>query len=106
VAHSNINITYENNYNTKVNDLKFLGLNINDTLTWNSAIETILHKLSSACFAMKLIKPLISQQMLKAMYYSQFQSIILYGLMFCGNSAHSASDFRMQKRIIRIMTGK
>jgi hypothetical protein len=26
--------------------------------------------------------------------------------MFCGNSAHSASDFRMQKRIIRIMTGK
>ena len=70
VAHSNINITYENNYNTKVNDLKFLGLNINDTLTWNSHIETILHKLSSACLAMKSIKPLISQLMLKAIYYS------------------------------------
>jgi len=88
-----------------VNNLKFLGLNINDTLTWNSHIETILPKLSSACFAMRSIKPLISQQMLKAIYYSQFHSIILYGLMLWGNSTHSARVFRMQKRIIRIMTG-
>jgi len=60
VAYSDINIIYENNYITKVNNLKFLGLNINDTLTWNSHIETILPKLRSACFAMKSIKPLIS----------------------------------------------
>ena len=31
VVHSNINITYENNYITKINDLKFLGLNITNT---------------------------------------------------------------------------
>jgi len=43
--------------------------------------------------------------MLKAIYYSQFHSIILYRLMFWGNSAHSARVFRIQKRIIRIMTG-
>jgi hypothetical protein len=105
VIHSDINITYENNYITKVNDLKLLGLNINDTLPWKSHIETILPKLSSACFAMRSIKPLVSQQMLKAIYYSHFHTIILYGLMFWGNSAHSARVFRMQKRIIRIMTG-
>jgi hypothetical protein len=74
VIHSDINITYENNYITKVNDLKFLGLNINDTLTWKSCIETILPKLSSACFA---IKPFVSQQILKAIYYSHFHTIIL-----------------------------
>jgi len=100
-----INIIYENNYITKANELKFLGLNINNTLTWNSHIEKILPKLSSACFAMRLIKLLISQHMLKAIYYSQFHSIILYGLMFWGNSTHSVRIFRMQKRIIRIMTG-
>ena len=88
-----------------MNELKFLGLNINNTLTWNSHIEKILPKLSSACFAMKLIKPLVSQLMLKAIYYSQFHSIILYRLMFWGNSTHSVQIFRMQKRIIRIMTG-
>jgi hypothetical protein len=30
---SDINITYENNYISKVNDLNFLGLNINNTLS-------------------------------------------------------------------------
>ena len=54
---------------------------------------------------MRSIKPLVFQQMLKAIYYSHFHTIILYGLMFWGNSAHSARVFRMQKRIIRIMTG-
>jgi hypothetical protein len=68
VIHSDINITYENNYIAKVNDLKFLGLSINNTLTWKSHIETILPKLSSACFAMRSIKLLVSQQMLKAIY--------------------------------------
>jgi hypothetical protein len=88
-----------------VNDLKILGLNINNTLTWKFHTETILPKLSSACFAMRSIKQFISQQMLKAIYYSHFHAIISYGLMFWGNSAHSARVFRMQKRIIRIMTG-
>jgi hypothetical protein len=54
---------------------------------------------------MRSIKPFVSQQMLKAIYYSHFHAIISYGIMFWGNSAHSARDFRMQKRIIRIMTG-
>ena len=88
-----------------MNDLKYLGININNTLTWKSHTEKILPKLSSACFALRSIKPLVSPQMLKATYYSQFHSIILYGLMFWGNSAHSDSVFKIQKRIIRIMTG-
>jgi len=41
VAHSDINIIYENNYITKINDLKFLGINISNTLTWKSHIEKI-----------------------------------------------------------------
>jgi len=69
-----------------MNDLKFLGINISYTLTWKSHIEKILPKLSSACFALRSVKPLVSPQMLKATYYSQFHSIILYGLMFWGNS--------------------
>jgi hypothetical protein len=38
---SDINITYENNYISKVNDLNFLGLNINNTLSWKTHIEKI-----------------------------------------------------------------
>jgi len=60
--YSDINITYENNYISKVNDLKFLGLNISNTLSWKTHIDKILPKLSSACFAMRSVKPFVSQQ--------------------------------------------
>jgi hypothetical protein len=52
---------------------------------------------------MRSIKLILSQQMLKAVYYSHFHTIISYGLMFWGNSAQSARVFRMQKKIKRIM---
>jgi hypothetical protein len=54
---------------------------------------------------MRAIKPLLSLHVLKEIYYSHFHAIISYGLMFWGNSAHSVKVFRMQKKIIRIMTG-
>jgi hypothetical protein len=43
--------------------------------------------------------------MLKIIYYSHFHSIISYGIIFWGHSAPSTRVFRLQKRIIRIMTG-
>jgi hypothetical protein len=104
--YSDINITYENNYISKVNDLKFLGLNINNTLSWKTHIDKILPKLCSACFAMRSVKPFVSQQTLKVIYYSHFHSIISYGIIFWGHSAPSSRVFRPQKRIIRIMTGR
>jgi len=39
VAHSDINVIYENNYITKMNDLKFLGINISNILIWKSHME-------------------------------------------------------------------
>jgi hypothetical protein len=101
---SDINITYENNYISKVNDLNFLGLNINNTLSGKIHIEKILPKLSSACFAIRAVKPFMSPQMLKAIYYTQFHSIISYSVIFWGHTAPSTRVFRLQKRIIRIMT--
>jgi len=85
---SDINITYENNYISKVNDLNFLGLNINNTLSWKTHIDKILPKLSSACFAMWAVKSFMSRQMLKAIYYSYSHSIISYGVIFL--RSHSA----------------
>jgi len=54
---------------------------------------------------MKSVKPCVSQQMLKIIYYSHFHSIMSYGIMFWGHSASSIRVFRLQKRIIRIMMG-
>jgi hypothetical protein len=103
---SGIKITYENNYISKVNDLNFLGLKINNTQSWKTHIDKILPKLSSACFAMWAVKSFRFPQKLKAIYYSYFHSIISYGVIFWGHTAPSTRVFRSRKRIIRIMMGK
>jgi len=68
-------------------------------------IEYIILKLSSACYTMSGIKPFMSLNALKTIYYSYFDTIISYGLPFWGNQLHRLKIFRMQKRIIRITTG-
>jgi len=54
---------------------------------------------------MSSIKPFVSLNTLKTVYYSYFNAIISYGLPFWGNSPHGMKIFRMQKRIVRIMMG-
>jgi len=42
---------------------------------------------------------------LKAVYHSNFHSLISYGIIVWGNSAYSPHIFRLQKKAIRIITG-
>jgi len=99
------NITHENTFITTVKETKFLGLNINNTLSWTTHIDKIIPKLCSACFAVRSVRPFVSQQMLRMIYISYFHSILSYGIIFWGQSSYSLQVFRLQKRIIRIMTG-
>jgi len=82
-----------------------LGLGINNTLSWNSHIDFVLPKLSSACYAMKSIKSYLSQQILKVIYYSYFYTIMSYGIIFWRHTMNAKKVFRLQKRILRIMAG-
>ena len=54
---------------------------------------------------MRVVKPFLSQDSLKMVYYSHFHSIMTYGLIFWGNSHHINIIFRLQKRVIRITVG-
>ena len=45
-----------------------------------------------------------SPEILRMVYFSYFHSIMSYGIIFWGNSYSSINIFRVQKRIIRIMT--
>jgi hypothetical protein len=86
-------------------NIKFLGIFCNDAINWKHHIEYILPKWSSACYAMKIIIPYVSLDSLKIVYYSNFNSILNYGLLFWGITSHNKKIFRMQKRIVRIMMG-
>ena len=43
---------------------------------------------------------------LRTVYFSDFHSVMSYGIIFWGNSHLSANIFKIQKRIIRIITNK
>jgi hypothetical protein len=47
----------------------------------------------------------MSDSALKIVYHSLFHSIMSFGTMFWGNSSHSNTIFKMQKRMIKIMMG-
>jgi hypothetical protein len=93
-----ISIAHRNGFIPKINEIKFLGLHINNTLSWTTHIDNILPKLSSACYAMRSVKPYVSQQMLKVIYYSYFHSIMSYGIIFWSHSAGCMRVFRLKKK--------
>jgi len=54
---------------------------------------------------MRSIRPFMSSNTLKTVYYSYFNAIMSYDLPFWGNSPHALKVFRIEKRIVRIMMG-
>jgi len=89
---SRIKITYNNKQISTISSIKFLGNCINDTINWKYHIEYILPKLIMVCYAMRIIKPYMSLETLKILNYSNFNSIINYGLPFWGTSPNSKKN--------------
>jgi len=59
----NINVCYNNHRISNTTHTKFWGLIIDDTLSWKYHIDQIKTKLNSACFAIKSVKSVLSQEL-------------------------------------------
>jgi hypothetical protein len=99
-----LHVMYKNKEMANTFNTEFLGLTDN-TFSWKNHIDTIILKLSSACFTVRAVKPFVSQESPRIVYFSYFHSIMTYRLIFWGNSYHSNTVFELQKKIIRIMVG-
>ena len=92
------NIMHRNKKLANIYNTKFLGLTLDNTLSWRTHIDTILPKLSSASFALRVVKPFLSQDSLKMVYYSYFHFVMTHGLILWGNSYYINIIFRLQKK--------
>jgi hypothetical protein len=79
-----IKILYDNMEIRNSSCIKFLSINIANTLSWKNHIDSLIPKLSSACYAIRAIKPFVNQKTLLMVYYAYFYSVIHYGLIFWG----------------------
>lgn len=84
---------------------KFLGFTLDSNLNWKNHVEALCVKLSSAVFALRKLKPLISSGALRQMYFAYFHSLMSYGSVLWGDSTDANRVLLMQKRALRTMAG-
>ena len=101
----NLQITYQNTLLSSVSNIKFLGLQLDENITWKMHVQKILPKLSSACYLIRRMHPFFDLKTLKMIYFAYFHSVMEYGIIFWGNSTESKKILLQQKKILRIMTG-
>lgn len=81
------NLDLNNTWNNQITNstkTKFLGLTIEETLSWKAHINQIMSRLSSACYAIRILTPIMTEDTLKMIYYAYVHSIITYGIIFLG----------------------
>jgi hypothetical protein len=86
-----------------VAETKFLGLTIDDTLTWKQHVDTVINRLTSACYALQNMKYMVSVGTLRLIYFAHVQSSMNYGILFWAGSSYVKKVFILQKKIIRII---
>lgn len=79
---------------------KFLGIHIDENLTWKYHINQVKKNVSGALFSLKQVKRALPSDCLKTLYYSLIHSHFTYGIIAWGNS-NLKSLVPLQKRAIR-----
>lgn len=89
---------------TNVNVTKFLGLSIQSNLKWNVHLNELNTKLSSLCYAFRILSNSVSLHTARCVYFANVHSRLRYGIIFWGNTSYSSQTFRLQKKIVRIIS--
>jgi hypothetical protein len=92
----------------KVNKVKFLGVIIDDELTWEYHIDHLKEKLNSSLNIIKRIMKFIPKSQYHKLYDALFKSHISYCISSWGGISCNklSSLFSIQKRCIRLLFGK
>jgi hypothetical protein len=96
-------IGYNNNFISNSTNTNFLGVIIENTLSWEAHIYHLLPKLCLACYDVETVKPFMCQENLKSIYYSYFHSLMTYGIVFWSISTHSTMSFNCRQEELELL---
>ncbi len=85
---------------------KFLGIKLDDSLSWKFHIDHVCNKISRANYVINKAKRIIPPTCLLTLYHSLIQCHINYGIQVWGTSAHIDRVCKLQKKSIRIINRK
>jgi Reverse transcriptase (RNA-dependent DNA polymerase) len=87
------------------NSAKLLGIIVDQNISWNEHINKLCKKLGRSVYALRILKNIVSKNVIIQIYYAYFHSILSYGIELWGNAAAYLTNrvFRLQKKVIRII---
>ena len=102
-----IELKIQNSPLKKVQEIKFLGVIIDENLNWNMHIRTLAKKLAMSSGILNRIKDNIPTTLHKDLYHTLFESHLTYSITFWGGVSDNKLDplFKAQKKCIRNMFG-
>ena len=103
---SNFDIAIDGTRLPRANTTKFLGVHIDEKLTWKNHIDTISIKVSKAIGAINRIKNIVPYNILLSLYYTTIYTHLCYCIIIWGNACRTTLSkiVILQKRIVRIIT--
>lgn len=99
---SSLNITDDCNVPVGTS-VRFLGLFIDSTLKWHVHVDSLNRKLLSVNYSINVLKRQVDVDILKTVYYANFESRLAYGIIFWGGSISARRLFVTQKMALRLM---
>lgn len=94
-----------NNVIKSTDSAPFLGLTFTSTLNWNTHCQELTSKLNKSIFKLRSLRNVVNLHTLKMIYYAEFQSHLLYGILLWGSSSAALKVFLKQKSAIRCIAG-
>ena len=100
------NIILDDSELSRVKTTKFLGLAIDENLTWKKHIDGVTKKISCNIGVMNKIKHFIPERILYSLYCSLVLPYISYGILVWGNACKTYLDkiFKLQKWALRTIS--
>ena len=103
----NLNLALGQKIIKRVNETKFLGVNIDDKLSWQPHIKYLNSKLKCEIGKLNAIRHMVPPELYKNLYHTLFESHLSYGITAWGGVSKSLIEplFITQKKCVRVMFG-
>ena len=101
-------IKFLNHEINRTSEIRFLGIIIDENLTWNHHINEICNKLKRFFHIFYNIRHLLSKNNIKTIYYAIIYSRIKYGISVYGQACNSKLKRvqKLQNQLLKVLSGK